>query len=47
MNTETFQIFTTKEHKELKEKFFISAPFAFSAVKSGFIRGQKILTHEN
>jgi hypothetical protein len=25
MNTETSQIFTTKEHKELKEKFFISA----------------------
>ena len=38
MNTETSQIFTTKEHKELKEKFFISAPFAFSAVKSVSIR---------
>jgi hypothetical protein len=27
MNTETFQIFTTKEHKELKEKFFVFALF--------------------
>jgi len=29
MNTETFQIIAAKMHIELKEKFFISAPFAF------------------